>query len=421
MNLYPEKSRTRRKFLLGSLAGGLTWSCAAAGAPGSNASRKPKQLDYRLELLTAAKLFDGKRSFAHARVGAIPDAGQDGRPRVIITMSELQLTGSDVYKAFYTTRSDDLGQSWTEPERSATMSPLWEEIAGRKVPVAAADFTPGFHAATGKLLGTGHTVVYTADWKVKRPRPRDTIYSVYDPHKNNWVAWKRLQMPDPDYFSYCGASSTQRWDEADGTILLPMHFNPPGKNAHVMVTRCRFEGKTLSYLEHGDEIGIGPTRGLYEPSLARFDGRYFLTIRNDLCGYVATSDDGLHYEPYQPWRFDDGEKLGNYNTQQHWVVHRDGLFLVYTRRGADNDHVFRHRAPLFIARVDPDKPCVIRDTERILVPERGARLGNFGVTNVTPEETWVTAAEWMQPRGAEKHGSDGSVFAARIHWNTRNT
>jgi len=121
-----------------------------------------------------------------------------------------------------------------------------------------------------------------------------------------------------------------------------------------------------------------------------------------------------------PWNFDDGRDLGNYNTQQHWVTHSNGLFLVYTRRGANNDHVFRHRAPLFMAQVDPEKLCVIRETEQILVPERGARLGNFGVTDVSENETWVTVSEWMQPHGVEKYGSDGSVFIARIHWNSPN-
>jgi len=122
----------------------------------------------------------------------------------------------------------------------------------------------------------------------------------------------------------------------------------------------------------------------------------------------------------QAWKFDDGMELGNYNTQQHWVTHSDALFLVYTRRGADNDHVFRHRAHLFMAQVDPEKMAVIRETERILVPERGARLGNFGVTEVSQGETWVTVSEWMQPEGVEQYGSDGSVYVARIHWNSPN-
>src|SRR5690606_23391275 len=128
----------------------------------------------------------------------------------------------------------------------------------------------------------------------------------------------------------------------------------------------------------------------------RFGGTYFLTLRNDEAGHVATSADGRAFGPPAPWTFDDGAPLGNYNTQQHWVTRADGLYLAYTRRGADNDHVFRHRAPLFIARVDPQKLRVIRATERVLVPNRGARLGNFGVTEVGPGETWVTVTEWMQ-------------------------
>ncbi|MCK5704212.1 MAG: exo-alpha-sialidase, partial [Cyclobacteriaceae bacterium] len=118
--------------------------------------------------------------------------------------------------------------------------------------------------------------------------------------------------------------------------------------------------------------------------------------------------------------FDDGSELGNYNTQQHWVTHSDGLFLVYTRRGANNDHVFRHRAPLFMAQIDTKNLRVIRETEQILVPERGARLGNFGVTNINQNETWVTVSEWMQPEGVEKYGSDGSVFVAKIRWTKPN-
>ncbi|MDQ3624385.1 MAG: hypothetical protein M3463_18145 [Verrucomicrobiota bacterium] len=47
-------------------------------------------------------------------------------------------------------------------------------------------------------------------------------------------------------------------------------------------------------------------------------------------------------------------------------------------RGANNDHIVRHRAPLFMARVDTDKLHVIRSSEKIVVPERGAEMGNFG-------------------------------------------
>jgi len=180
------------------------------------------------------------------------------------------------------------------------------------------------------------------------------------------------------------------------------------------VVRCAFDGEKLTCLEHGTELTVADPRGFSEPSITRFRDRYYLTLRNDVRGYVAASSDGLHFDQPSPWRFDDGAELGNYNTQQHWVTHGDSLFLVYTRRGLDNDHVFRHRAPLMMAQVDPDRLVVLRNTERELVPNRGARLGNFAVCNVTPDETWVVVSEWMQPDGCEQYGSDNTIWAARV-------
>ncbi len=226
-----------------------------------------------------------------------------------------------------------------------------------------------------------------------------------------------MQLPDEVKFQSAGAGSQQRWDLADGDILLPIyHKDPAAKQYASTVLRCRFDGKELSYVKHGDELTIDVKRGLYEPSIIRFGSRFFLTLRNDDHGYVSRSEDGLRWSEPQKWAFDDGSDLGNYNTQQHWVTHGDGLFLVYTRRGADNDHVFRHRAPLFIAQVDPNTLRVIRDTEQILVAERGARLGNFGITEYSPNETWVTVTEWMQPATAVEYGSDNTIWVVRLKW-----
>jgi hypothetical protein len=288
-------------------------------------------------------------------------------------------------------------------------------------PVAVSDFWPAWHAPSKTLIGTGHTVVYTPDWKVTNPRPRHTSYSFYNTTTGTWNDWKKLQMPDEEKFYNSGAGCAQRFDLENGSILLPVSFKPSGKNSRVAVCKCRVDGEKLIYTEHGTELEINDnSRGLGEPSLTRFGGQFFMTIRNDNRGFVARSNDGLHFEKYVPWMFDDGSELGSYNTQQHWVTHSDALFLVYTRRGAGNDHVFRHRAPLFMAQVDPEKLCVVRETEQILVPERGARLGNFGVTEISEKETWVTVSEWMQPEGVEKYGSDGSVFVARIRWKKPN-
>jgi hypothetical protein len=390
-------------------------------ATGADEAVGPGGVDYRLTRDVPTKRFDGKTCWCHPRAGVVPGAGQDGLPRVVMTMNTLDLSGSDVFKEMHGLHTDDLGRRWTKPEPQDSLAVRHETVEGQDRPVAVSDFWPTWHAASKSLLGTGHTVVYTPDWKVTHPRPRHTSYAVYDADKGRWRPWRKLAMPEGEKFHDAGAGCTQRSDLDDGTVLLPLYFRPPGKNSRVTVARCAFDGRTLRYAEHGDELSVDDnTRGLHEPSLARFGGTFFLTLRNDKRGYVTRSKDGQSFEPIRPWTFDDSQELGNYNTQQHWVAHSEGLLLVYTRRGAGNDHVFRHRAPLFIAQVDPERLCVLRETEQVLVPERGARLGNFGVTDVSPEETWVTVAEWMQPRGVEKRGSDGSVFVARIHWDKPN-
>jgi hypothetical protein len=228
-------------------------------------------------------------------------------------------------------------------------------------------------------------------------------------------------MPNEPRFANAGAGSTQRVDLDNGDILLPVYAKDmAAKEYFSTVVRCRFDGVTLRYLEHGTELTVPIDRGLYEPSLARFGGNFYLTLRNDRAAYVATSTDGLHFGPPRKWTFDDGADLGSYNTQAHWVTHADALFLSYTRRGADNDNVTRHRAPLFLAQVDPEKLVVLRATERVLVPNKGAQLGNFAVVDVNENETWVTTSEGMSPGSPEKFGSNGRVYAARLIWEKPN-
>jgi hypothetical protein len=375
---------------------------------------------FRIQLDTIHRGYDGQTCWVHPRAGTIPGS----TPSVVLTMQKLLLTGSDVFYALNEMRTDDLGGTWSGPVEHAATLGRRNEADG--VIVAACDFWPKWHAASGKLLGIGHTVRYR-DNKVMAVRPRETCYSVYDPQQRTWTSWTTLDLPDDPKFFNAGAGSVQRVELPGGDILLPIYFKnaKPNEPYRVTVLRCRFDGRKLSFAEQGNEMSVAVDRGFAEPSLAMFRGRYYLTLRNDQAGYVAASDDGLHFDAPRKWLWDDGTDLGNYNTQQHWVVHpRDkAIFLVYTRRGANNDHVFRNRAPLFMAQVDPDSLRVIRRTERVLVPERGARLGNFGVTEVDGKETWVTVAEWMQTRGPNvvispdnKYGADNSVYAARILW-----
>lgn len=378
------------------------------------------ELEYEIERSVAHNGFDKKMCWVHARAGAIPPnvkGNLQSDPAVVLTMQKLLLSGSDVFYALNEMRTDDLGKTWSGPDRHLTLA---RRNLDDGTEVGICDFTPMWHSKTGKLLGTGHTVKYKNN-RVMHVRPRSTAYSVYDPVNRTWAEWKKVKMPAEEKFFNAGAGCVQRVDLPNGEILLPIYFKVPENKVYsTTVMRCTFDGSELKYEDHGTEMKVEDPRGLGEPSLTEFQGKYYLTLRNDVRGYVTSSKDGQTFDQPVPWTFDDGEELGSYNTQQHWVSHSDGLYLVYTRRGANNDHVFRNRAPLFMAKVDPDQLQVIRSTEKILVPEKGARLGNFGVTEVSKEETWVTCAEWMQPVGVEKHGSDNSIHIVKLKWNKPN-
>lgn len=377
----------------------------------------PAGLPYEVKLTTVSKGYDGKTCWVHPRAGAIPGK----TPSVVLTMQKLLLTGSDIFYALNDVRSEDLGQTWSEIREHTDTLGRRTEADGTIV--AACDFTPKFHAKSGKLLGIGHTVRYQGD-RVIENRPRESSWSVYDEKTRAWTPWTTLALPKEPKFYNAGAGSVQRVDLENGDILLPIYGKAEAdKHYRVTVLRCSFDGTTLKFIEQGNELTLASGRGVYEPSLIRCGGRFFLTLRNDTAGYVCTSEDGLHFSAIQPWKFDDGSELGNYNTQHHWVTHKDRLYLVYTRKGAHNDHVFRHRAPLFMAEVDQKTLAVKRSTENILIPERGARVCNFGITEVSDNETWVTVAEWMQTlspniviKPDNAFGADNSVYAARILW-----
>ena len=149
-----------------------------------------------------------------------------------------------------------------------------------------------------------------------------------------------LELPKADHegkpFLEPDSGCHQRVDLPNGEILLPIRHrkNPAVRHYPTIVARCRFDGEKLTCVEHGSEFLIPRERGLYEPSVAAFGGRFFLTMRADHSAFVARGKDGLNYEPFVEWTFDDGQVLGSYNTQQHWLTHNDTLYLIYTRRGA---------------------------------------------------------------------------------------
>ena len=348
------------------------------------------------------------------RVVSIPGEGTAGRPALLMTLSR-HLGVSDFFSGLYVMRSDDLGGSWTEP----TCPPELDWVRDGDVAVAVADVTPGWHAASATVLAVGAQVRYSTGGEQleDRTRSHQTAYSAYDPRRGRWSAWQRVEMPEGGQFDFARSACAQWVGLADGTVLLPFYYGVSAGVPHsVSVVQCSFDGRSLRYLRHGNALHLDVVRGLCEPSLVHFMGRFYLTLRNDIKGYVSVGDDGLNFQPIRPWLFDDGAELGSYNTQQHWVTHEERLFLTYTRRGAGNDHIMRNRAPLFIAEVDTEALQVIRSSERVLVPERGATLGNFGACAVTEDQSWVVVAEAGMSDAARARGATGAVLLARVKW-----
>jgi hypothetical protein len=364
---------------------------------------------YKMEQTLIRKEVPGKGNWFQPRPAAIPNP--DGVPTVIMTVQKSLPGASDYFSGFSVTRTDDLGDTWTDPAAPDALA--WRTTEDG-ITVGNCDYTLGWHKPTGKIIAIGHTTRYRGNKLAYRTHGRDVAYAVYDPETDTWQDWRVMTMPDPDRFFICGVHG-QWLVEPDGTLLVPIYFtNRKGAATFLLkatVARCRFDGETLEFVEHGNVLEHPVRRGLYEKSITFYDGRYYMTMRNDKRGYVSVSDDGMQFEAEKPWTFDDGSDLGSYNTQQKWVTHSDGLFLVYTRRGADNDHIMRHRAPLFIAQVNPHSLQVIRATEQIAVPEHGYAVGNFDATTVTPNETWITVAGGR---------SDTGFWVTKLLWETPN-
>lgn len=357
---------------------------------------------------------DGKFLWYHPRAAAVP--GANGRPSVVVLTLQKHLIADDHYSGLHYMKSDDVGKTWVGPLLPKELDWTTDETTAT---VAVCDVTPGWHGPSRRVLAIGAKVRYTRDGRQleDRPRSHQVAYASHDPTADRWTPWQWLELPDEPRYDLAVAGCTQWLVEQDGTVLLAIYYKPcEGRAYSTAVVRCKFDGQTLSVLETGNELALDDVRGLCEPSLAIAAGRYFLTLRNDVRGYLATSDDGLHFGPIQKWTFDDGSDLGSYNTQQHWLVHDNRLYLAYTRRGANNDHVIRNRAPLFLAEVDPAKLHVVRSTERVLIPERGGELGNFGAAAITPDESWVTVGEGVWSDDARRRGARGAVFVARIRW-----
>lgn len=389
---------------------------AAATAPARDG--EPAAMIARIE---RSVLWNGRSgadpTWFHPRACLVP---AEPRPYVLMTLQ--LITGSDLFHQVHWTLTRDGGTTWTKPE----------PIAGlERIPTAdgllngVCDVVPEYHARTNTVVAMGHNVYYTKAGKLTRTSTaRYPVYVVRDA-EGRWSERKQLVWDDPRASAMFTSNCGQRLVLDNGDLLVPVSFGPRGRRDRAVGSLlCSFDGETLRVKKSTPkELRLAAGRGLLEPSITRFGGRFFLTIRaEDGRGYVAASADGLAWPKMQPWSWDDGKPMSMSTTQQHWIARPDGLFLVYTRKAKHNVNVFRWRAPIFIARVDAAKLCLVRDTEREVFPLLGdgikaanhvARMGNFHITAFAPTETWVTVGECLPHDGWK-----GNTLLARIRWSS---
>jgi len=351
--------------------------------------------------------YNGKTCYVHARACALDEN------TFLMTMQKLDVSGSDLFSPLEAFRSTDGGKTFLPDGHQTGFTAQYNPDGSRTL---ACDYTHLLHKKTGVPLICGHSVSYNPDSQVPiSGKPVFTAYHTYDLASGLYSPLKKVDVPADIYPMGCATGCSQFIEEPNGDVLIPVAMNRQ-KTLHSTagVMRCSFDGERLQFLEMSNELAWHEPRGLGEGSLCKFGDKYYLTLRNDYHGFWSVSEDGKHFSDPQVWTWDTGLELPNYNTQQHWLICGSRLYLVYTRRSGNNDHVFRHRAPLYIAQVDTDTMTILRHTEQIAVPERGARLGNFGVTMIHENKSIITVTEWMQPAGCENYGSSNALFITTV-------
>ncbi len=333
------------------------------------------------------------------------------RPKLFLTVSPV--TGDDVFWNLHWSESEDLGRTWTTPapvpglKRIDHPDGIREEIL--------VDACPEFHPRTGTLVILGDNVFYARDGKTQTRRPghlwQQPVYMVRG-RDGRWAAPRYLDWKHPQATAMVNCGNGQRLNLPDGGVLIALShtpveryadgpLGPRGAGPHsafdraVTVVKCAFDGVEMTVRESGTTFRLPVKRGLIEPSLAAFDNRFFLTLRaEDGRGYASVSHDGLNWEPMRAWAWDDATPLTMSTTQQRWLVFRNRLYLVYTRRSAENEHVVRWRAPLFLAEVDPERLRLLKRTETIVFPMLAdARTGNFHALGVDSKLAAVFSTE----------------------------
>lgn len=352
------------------------------------------------------------KTYFHPRATVLPAHAPTEAPALLMTLQEIR--GSDYFLPVEFTSSADKGITWSRPE---FIPGLGRDDIGDGVSDGVCDVVPDYHAVTGTVLAIGHNVYYKngklldtlgdfeKDSSTKR-LSRVIVYTTRDAAGKWEGARKRLHAPEFSNCSMFSCGCSQKVILPSGELIIPITFGFFGRRDRLVSSlRCAFDGKELLVQESGTRLELPIGRGLLEPSIVNYDGKFFMTIRaEDGHGHLSISEDGLHWGALSPWRWQDGTEVEMSSTQQHWLTLGGKLHLVYTRRNEENEKVVRWRAPVFIAEVAPDQRCLLRHTEQVALPLVGDGVnapqevpfsGNFHPLALSQTEAIITDGEML--------------------------
>lgn len=333
---------------------------------------------------------------------------------VLVLAQKLTLKAIDCFSDVSLFRSTDSGNSWSNaslfPHLADTVLPDGKRIAYLVSAMRLMDDN------TILVLATRHC--YNADNTLDKETPRCVVYFYFDPEKASCTELRKLELPAPQD-AHTLAVNTQ-FNFQNRKCLLPYSIwqNRTRRFSAGIAEIRREPDGTLTVIDSAVPLTTDDARGFLEPSLCLFDGKYYLTLRNDLSGYITCSSDWKNFPTPEKLNWSNGEWLGNCNTMTRLITIGNKLYLVYTRCGLNNDHVFRNRAPLLTAEVDTRTNSVKPETEQIVVPEYGARLGNFTAVTSGVNNAYISVAEWMQTLEpdwhecwkCEQYGADNRIW-----------
>jgi hypothetical protein len=330
-----------------------------------------------------------------------------------LMMTVQLLTDSDVMHQPHYSDSFDGGRTWSERK---PIPALERVVLGGGYEDVVSDVVPEYHAQTGVVLCLGQDVHYKDEKLIRPGEDRWIRYFVRKPD-GTWTKPKKLSFEHPEASMMMSAGCSQRWTLDNGDVIVPVTMLAARPDHSVSSLLCSFDGETLTPKRLGNILKLPVKRGLMEPSITKFDGQFWLTIRaEDERGHFAVSKDGLAWQDLQTHRFDDGSPLVTSTTQQHWIRHRDALYLSYTRKDASNENIFRWRTPTYLAEFDTKHQVLRKASERILVPQDGIAMhGNFHVTNISERETLISVCDLLVDKPFR-----GDTLLTSIRWRRNN-